>query len=68
MSERAQIVAVLKRSLKAEFDDSLWAHLAGDTSEPFMAGVHDQIAVKVIDQRGNELMVVRELKAARKKR
>lgn len=53
----------LKRALRAEFDDSVWAHLAGDTSEPFMSGPNCQIAVKVIDQRGNELMVVRELKA-----
>ena len=58
----------LKRSLKAEFDDGVWAHLAGDTSEPFMSGAHEQIAVKVIDHRGNELMVVRELKVAKKKR
>ena len=53
----------LKRSLKAEFDDSVWEHLAGDTSTPFIAGDNKQIAVKVIDDRGNELMVVRELKA-----
>ena len=52
----------LKRSLKAEFDDSVWEHLAGDTSTPFIAGDNKQIAVKVIDDRGNELMVVRELK------
>jgi adenine-specific DNA-methyltransferase len=58
----------LKRSLKAEFDDSVWAHLAGDTSEPFMAGANEQIAVKVIDHRGNELMVVRTLATPKKKR
>ena len=58
----------LKRSLKAEFDESVWAHLAGDTSEPFVAGGNEQIAVKVIDRRGNELMVVRELKAAKQKK
>ncbi|MES2226537.1 MAG: site-specific DNA-methyltransferase [Pseudomonadota bacterium] len=58
----------LKRSLKAEFDDSVWAHLAGDTSEPFMAGANEQIAVKVIDHRGNELMVVRTLAMPKKKR
>lgn len=28
---------------------------------PFEAGVHGQIAVKVIDDRGNELMVVKDL-------
>ncbi|MBX3668056.1 MAG: site-specific DNA-methyltransferase [Rhodocyclaceae bacterium] len=51
----------LKRALKADFDDSVWAHLAGDSSTPFAAGQHKQIAVKVIDDRGNELMVVRKL-------
>jgi adenine-specific DNA-methyltransferase len=58
----------LKRSLRTEFDDSVWAHLAGDTSEPFMCGSNEQIAVKVIDHRGNELMVVRSLAAPKKKR
>ena len=52
----------LKRSLRAEFDDSVWEHLAGDTSEPFIGASGTQIAVKVIDHRGNELMVVRDLK------
>jgi adenine-specific DNA-methyltransferase len=52
----------LKRSLKADFDESVWAHLSGDTSAPFTLGRHGKIAVKVIDDRGNELMVVRELK------
>lgn len=56
----------LKRSLKAEFDDSVWAHLAGDTSEPFVGGPNEQIAVKVIDHRGNELMVVKALELPKK--
>lgn len=51
----------LKRSLKGEFDDSVWEHLAGATSTPFEAGEHGQVAVKVIDDRGNELMVVTAL-------
>jgi len=51
----------LKRALKVEFDESVWAHLAGDTSTPFIAGPHKQIAVKVIDDRGNELMVVKQV-------
>jgi len=50
----------LKRSFKAEFDDSVWEHLAGTESEPFALGEHKRIAVKVIDERGNELMAVRE--------
>lgn len=56
----------LKRSLKGVYDDSLWQHLAGTTSAPFEAGEHHQIAVKVIDDRGNELMVVRNLDEAEK--
>ena len=48
----------LKRSLKAEFDDSVWEHLAGDTSEAFIGASDTQIAVKVIDDRGNEVVVV----------
>ena len=52
----------LKRSLKAEFEESVWQHLAGTTSAPFEAGEHEQIAVKVIDDRGNELLVVKSLR------
>jgi adenine-specific DNA-methyltransferase len=52
----------LKKSLRVEFDDTVWDHLAGTTSAPFPAGEHGQIAVKVIDPRGNELLVVKKLK------
>lgn len=58
---RTQAWDNLKRALKADFDESVWAHLAGNTSTPFNAGQHKQIAVKVIDDRGNELMVVKSL-------
>jgi adenine-specific DNA-methyltransferase len=51
----------LQKSLKATFDDSVWAHLAGTTSEPFVLGDRKRIAVKVIDERGNELMCLREI-------
>jgi adenine-specific DNA-methyltransferase len=61
---RTQAWDNLKRALKTDFDDSVWAHLAGDTSAPFTAGLHGQIAVKVIDDRGNELMVVKKLEGA----
>lgn len=61
---RTQAWDNLKRALKADFDESLWAHLAGDTSTPFSVGQHRQIAVKVIDDRGNELMVVKKLEGA----
>ncbi|HEX6901957.1 MAG TPA: site-specific DNA-methyltransferase [Thermoanaerobaculia bacterium] len=55
----------LKRSLKGEFDDSVWEHLAGTISAPFEAGSHGRIAIKVLDDRGNELMVVKDLAEAR---
>ena len=51
----------LKKALKVEFEDTVWDHLAGTTSAPFPAGEHKQIAVKVIDPRGNELLVVKKL-------
>ena len=42
----------------------MWAHLSGTVSTPFQAGDHGQIAVKVVDDRGNELMVVKPLSEA----
>lgn len=54
----------LKRALKASYEESVWDHLAGTTSAPFEAGEHQQIAVKVIDDRGNELLVVKKLDEA----
>ena len=60
---RTQAWDNLKRALKTDFDESVWAHLAGDMSTPFAAGTHKQVAVKVIDDRGNELMVVKKLEA-----
>ncbi len=51
----------IKRSLRGEFEDSVWAHLSGTLSAPFQSGEHGQIAVKVIDDRGNELLVVKSL-------
>ena len=54
----------LKRELRGVYADSVWEHLAGTTSEPFVAGQHKQIAVKVIDDRGNELLVVKKLSEA----
>jgi adenine-specific DNA-methyltransferase len=51
----------LKRALGASLDESVWDHLAGTISEPFPAGGHKRIAVKVIDERGNELMVVKAI-------
>ena len=54
----------LKKALKGEYEESVWDHLSGTTSAPFEAGEHKQIAVKVIDDRGNELLVVKKLNGA----
>jgi adenine-specific DNA-methyltransferase len=54
----------LKKALKADYEASLWDHLAGAVSAPFEADKNAQIAVKVIDDRGNELMVVKKLSDA----
>lgn len=54
----------LKRALRGEYEDSVWDHLAGTTSAPFAAGEHKRIAVKAIDDRGNELLVVKSLDEA----
>jgi hypothetical protein len=51
----------LRKALKGDYDDSVWDHLAGTMSAPFEAGEHGQVAVKVIDDRGNELIVVKRL-------
>ena len=52
----------IRRALRAEYDDTVWDHLAGTVSAPFEAGEHKQVAVKVIDDRGNELLVVKSLR------
>lgn len=54
----------LKKALKGEYEESVWDHLSGTTSAPFEAREHQQIAVKVIDDRGNELLVVEKLNEA----
>lgn len=51
----------LQKSLKADFDASVWAHLAGTVSEPFAPGPRKKVAVKVIDERGNELVRVLDI-------
>jgi adenine-specific DNA-methyltransferase len=55
----------LKKALRGEYEESVWDHLAGTVSAPFEAGEQGQIAVKVIDDRGNELLVVKSLKGAK---
>jgi adenine-specific DNA-methyltransferase len=49
----------LQKSLKGEFNASVWEHLAGTVSDSFVLGNKRRIAVKIIDERGNELMVVK---------
>jgi adenine-specific DNA-methyltransferase len=51
----------LRKALKGDYDDTVWDHLAGTRSAPFESGDEKQIAVKVIDDRGNELLVVKAL-------
>jgi adenine-specific DNA-methyltransferase len=51
----------LKKALRGTYDETVWDHLAGTISAPFETCEHGQIAVKVIDDRGNELMVVKQL-------
>jgi len=55
----------LKRSLRMTYEESVWDHLAGAVSAPFEPGEHQQVAVKVIDDRGNELLVVKKLGEAK---
>jgi len=55
----------LKRALKSTHEESVWDHLAGTVSAPFEAGENGQIAVKVIDDRGNELLMVQSLSEAK---
>lgn len=50
-----------KKTLKGEYEESVWDHSAGTMSAPFEAGEQRQIAVKVIDDRGNELMVAEKI-------
>ena len=55
----------LKKALKGEYEDTVWDHLAGSVSAPFEAGAQGQVAIKVIDDRGNELLVVKPLTGAK---
>jgi adenine-specific DNA-methyltransferase len=55
----------LRKALSRGYEQSVWEHLAGNVSAPFEVGEHRQIAVKAIDDRGNELMVVRSMREAK---
>ena len=54
----------LRKALKTEFEESVWEHLSGSISAPFTAAESRDIAVKVLDDRGNELLVVKSLDEA----
>lgn len=54
----------LKRALHTEFEPGVWKHLASAESEPFVVGTNGKVAIKVIDDRGNELLVVKSLEEA----
>ena len=49
----------LRKALRAAYEDRVWEHLARATSASFEGGAERKIAVKVIDDRGNELLVDR---------
>ena len=51
----------LKRSLKDEIDENEIKFFQGSSSKPFEAGNHKKIAVKIVDNRGIESLIVREL-------
>ena len=53
----------IRKAVRADFDESVWERLRGAVSAPFVAG--EQIAVKVLDDRGNELMVVKKVGEAK---
>jgi adenine-specific DNA-methyltransferase len=56
----------LKKALRGDYEETVWDHLAGTVSAPFDAGEHGQVAVKVIDERGNELLIVKPMSEAGK--
>jgi len=53
----------LRRALKSTHDDSVWEHLRGALSAPFAAEPGSEVAVKVLDDRGNELLKIARLGA-----
>ena len=53
----------LAKALKDVVDPEAFAAFKGTTSLPFSAGEHGQIAVKVIDPRGNEVMTIHQLES-----
>ncbi len=56
---RTEAWEAIRKAVSMDFDDTVWEHLCGTVSAPFRAG--EQVAVRVIDDRGNELMVVKRI-------
>jgi adenine-specific DNA-methyltransferase len=56
----------LKKALRGDYEETIWDHLAGTVSAPFEIGENGQVAIKVIDDRGNELLIVKPVKEAKK--
>lgn len=56
----------LKKALKGDYEETVWDHLSGTISAPFEIGETGQVAVKVIDDRGNELLIVKSVKEAKR--
>jgi hypothetical protein len=52
---------LMKRTLKASINEDKVELLTSTQSLPFKLGKEKRIAVKVIDHRGNEVMVMREI-------
>jgi adenine-specific DNA-methyltransferase len=57
----------IAKALGTSADPEAFEAFKGRTSLPFRAGTHGRIAVKAIDARGNEVMTVKALPAARGK-
>jgi len=51
----------LEKALKGSLNDNIFDFLTGKESIPFSEGKYRKAAVKVIDQRGNEVMKVLDL-------
>jgi len=51
----------IAKALKGQADPDAFARFKGTVSNPFDAGDHRRIAVKVIDPRGNEVMAIHRL-------
>lgn len=51
----------IRKALKTEAEDYAFEAYKGTVSVPFRPGRHARVAIKVIDPRGNEVMVVKKL-------